>query len=252
MNMFPRKLFVCCLCLILFWGAQVSARPLPTTISTDGDPLKAEPVSICSPITVGKNAVINILGKVLNIPSTVKVENAGFLFNALSGDALQGKPTDPKGFQATTTLPYLKKSKELEDSLKLRRTARNIKFQVISETLKKVTTLSEEQKKVILDFLSKQIGAPLYCFDKSPLPNFLPQPGPCMIPIGVQLIDPTSGKEIGLDTSVICLVDIVMEGKTYFSIKDSITNDTLACLTCTGRRLKISSAFRLTDTTPHI
>ncbi len=213
--------------LTLLTVFTVDARPLPTTVSDDKDPLKDDSIKICTPLTSKGNFLTNVLGKLLNLPKMVKISEVGFLFTALSMDAFQVAAGDPKNFQTSVVLPYLLKSKEMQDSLKLRRTARQIKFQVVRDMLKKVPKLTEEDKKGILNFLSQQVGAPVVMLDKSPLPSFLPQPGPCMIPIGVEIVDAKSGQRVGLETSVICLVDIDADGKKLFSVKDAQDNDTL-------------------------
>lgn len=208
-------------------GDPAWARNPQTIVSTDKDPLKDSSIVVCTPVTQKGGLIKNFLGKVLNIPNSVKINEIGYLFNALSMDALQAKPADPKGFHTTVVLPYLKSSKELEDSLKLRRTARQIKFKTVSESLKKVNQLTEEQKSEIGRFLSQQIGAPILVLDKSPLPVIMASPGPCMIPMGLEVIDPKSGKRIGLETSVICVLDIESGGEKLFSVQEALNNDTL-------------------------
>lgn len=204
------------------------ARPAPTALSTDGEPLRDPPLVMCVPVTTGKGIfLLDALGKKLNLPKTVKINEIGFLYNALSMEAYQAVSDDPKSFHSKVVLPYLLASKEMNDSLKLRRTARQIKYQLIAEELKKTNQLSEEEKKLLLDYLSQQVGAPVVLLARSPLPSFLPEPGPCMIPIGIERVDPKTGARLGLETSAICVLDIEAEGKKLFSVKDAIDNDTL-------------------------
>jgi len=211
----------------------LDARQLPTTISTDSDPLKDDAIVMVSPITKGKgNFLTNVLGKALNLAKTVKIDEVGFLFNALSMEAMQGVQGDPKSYHTKEVLPYLLKSKEVQDSLKLRLTARQIKYQTISEYLKKTDKLTDEQKKNILSFLSQMVGSPLIILDKSPLPSFMPQPGPCMIPIGVELLDAKTSARKALEISAICLLNIEADGEKIFSIKEALDNDTLDLVLC--------------------
>ncbi len=211
----------------LLVGPALGRTPV-TTISSDGDPLQDAPIVMCVPVTAGKGSFFgNLLGKALNLPKTVKINEIGFLANALSMEAFQAVADEPSSFHSKVVRPYLLNSKELADSLKLRRTARQIKYQVIANELKKTNKLSEEEKKLVLGYLSQQVGAPVVILAKSPLPSFLPEPGPCMIPIGIERVDPKTGARLGLETSAICVLDIEAEGKKLFSVKDAVDNDTL-------------------------
>ncbi|MFZ2955727.1 MAG: hypothetical protein WA705_02375 [Candidatus Ozemobacteraceae bacterium] len=228
MTNFLKRLGLPLLGVCLLTGTAFS-RSLPTTISSDGDPLKDAGIVVCSPMTGSKGGFLgNLLGKIAGLPIMTKIQDIGFLANAMSVDAFQVQAPDSKSFVQNTVLPYLNASKEMEDSLKLRKSARQIKFQTFTEMLKKVDTLTPEQKKAILDFISQQAGSPMIVLDKSPLPKFLPTPGPCMMPIGVERIDPKSEKRLGLDTSAICILDI----PGLFSVKDALDNDTLDVVLC--------------------
>lgn len=231
MKQFRSFLLPLLLVLICLSGTLEGRQP-PTAISTDGDPLKDETFVLSVPITAGKGFLSGMLGKALNLPKTVKINEIGFLANALSMDAIQAQPGDPKSFHGKVVGPYLKNSKEFSDSLKLRRTARQIKFQTISAMMKKVTELNDEQKQALLSFLSQQIGAPMVIFEKSPLPSFLPEPGPCMMPIGIELLEGKGGKRMTLETSAICVMDISMDGEVFFSVKAAVDNDTLDLVLC--------------------
>ena len=231
MNRFTKTFLSAFLFSSLVAGAVFAKAPT-TEISGDSDPLKDDSIAICAPLTKGKGFITGTLGKMLNIPKTVKIDDIGFLMNALSVEAIQATFGNPKGFTVTEVLPYLKKSKEMEDSLKLRRTARQIKFQTVQTMLKKVDKLTEDQKKAIVNFLSQQVGAPLIVLEKSPLPSFMPTPGPCMIPIGIEVVDGKSERRVGLETSAICVLDIEANGEKLFSVQDSLNNDTLDIVLC--------------------
>ncbi|HEY9070003.1 MAG TPA: hypothetical protein VIV61_07075 [Candidatus Ozemobacteraceae bacterium] len=226
-GLFRKPLLVACAAGLI--ACAVEARTAPTSISTDNDPLQDDAFSICAPVTVGSGIITGTLGKMLGIPKSVKINEIGFLFNALGMDAIQVTSGDPKGFHVQSVLPYLKDSREMQDSLKLRRTARQMKFQVVSKMLKGVPTdkLSDEQKKAIIDFLSQQAGSSLVVLERSPLPSFVPTPGPCMIPLGMERVEAKTGKRLGLETSAICVLDIESGGQKLFSVKDAMQNDTL-------------------------
>ncbi|OQA08833.1 MAG: hypothetical protein BWY66_00823 [bacterium ADurb.Bin374] len=216
-------------CVAGLFACAADARTAPTTVSTDNDPLHDDAFTICTPVTSGSGIITGTLGKMLNLPKTVKINDVGFLFNALGMDAIQVTTGNPKGYHATTVMPYLKGSKEMQDSLKLRRTARQLKFQVVSKMLKNVPEdkLTAEQKQAINDFLSQQAGSSLVILEKSPLPSFVPTPGPCMIPLGMERVEAKTGKRLGLETSGICVLDIESDGQKLFSVNDALNNDTL-------------------------
>lgn len=226
-DMLRKPLLVACAIGLLTCAAD--ARTAPTAISSDDDPLQDDAFSICTPVTTGSGIITGTLGKMLNLPKTVKISDVGFLFNALSVEAIQVTAGNAKGYHATTVLPYLKNSKEMQDSLKLRRTARQMKYQVISKMLKDVPAdkLNDEQKQAINSFLSQQAGSSLVVLEKSPLPSFMPTPGPCMIPLGMERVEAKTGKRLGLETSGICVLDIESNGEKLFSVKDALDNDTL-------------------------
>ena len=48
-----------------------------------------------------------------------------------------------------------------------------------------------------------------------------------MMPMGVEMVDPKTGKRFGLETSAICVLDIKSGGETLFSVKEALENDTL-------------------------
>ena len=184
-----------------------------------------------TPITMGKGKLIGgFLGKALNLPKTVKIDEFGFITFALSNEAFRAEKADPKSYHIKTVLPYLLKSKEMRDSLKLRRTARQIRFQALKAAIKNEKSLSKEQKKSLENFLSQSVGSPLITLGKSPLPAFVPKPGPCMMPMGVEILD--GDKRIGLETSAICVLDIKSGGQTLFSVKQALENDTLDLVLC--------------------
>jgi len=180
---------------------------------------------VCHPLTVQGNFLTNVVGKLANLPKTVKIQEIGYLITALSMDAFQAK-VSTDGMQVKEALPYLNASKEMTDSLKLRRAARTIKYQLFSKMVQQAKDLNDEQKKGLLEYLAAQVNAPLVMFDKSPLPATMPDPGPCMIPMGVEVVD-DAGKRLVLETQVICLMDIKAGKETIFSVKDAIDNDTL-------------------------
>ena len=220
------------LLLVAFSICSLSAAPSfckepVTAISTDLTPIN-DAIVMMKPVNIGKGHIISgFLGKILNLPKTTKIADSGFLAFGLSEDAIQVMPTEEKSLHIKSILPYLKESKEMQDSLKLRRTARQIRYQALKDKINNSTELSEEQKTAIIDFLSQSIGSPIVLLSKSPLPSFMPSPGPCMIPLGAEKLDSKCKTSEGVETSVICLLDIKSNNEVLFSIEDAYKNDTL-------------------------
>ncbi len=222
-----KKVFVVLFTAATLFSGAASARPPVTAISGDQNPIDGALV-IMDPVTVGKNNIIGgFIGKTLNIPKQVKIDDTGFLVFSLAADAMQVTPADAKGYHKKTVLPYLTDSKEMKDSLKLRRTARQIRFQVLKDAINKADNLNAEQKKNVLNFLSQSVGSPMVVMAKSPLPSFMPSPGPCMIPMGAEMVENKTGKRLGIETSMICILDIEADGETLFSVNNALNNDTL-------------------------
>ncbi|MDD2999350.1 MAG: hypothetical protein PHV05_09850 [Candidatus Riflebacteria bacterium] len=225
----PRFKYAFCAVLTactLFSGVAFG-RPPVTSVSNDQNPIDGAMVMM-EPLTVGKGNIIGgFLGKTLNIPKTVKISDAGFLVFSLSSDAMQVMPADAKGYHIKTVMPYLNDSKEMKDSLRLRRTARQIRFQALKDAIAKAEGLNAEQKKAVASFLSQSVGTPVVLMAKSPLPAFMPSPGPCMVPMGAEMVENKTGNRLGIETSMICVLDIESEGKKLFSVEDALNNDTL-------------------------
>lgn len=217
------RIFSTFVAVSLFLSGSVFAQV--TELSTDPTSLSDKPIMMAEPITVGKGKLIGgFVGKVLNIPKSVKLSDLGFLVFSLSNEAVQVFPTK---LGQKDLLPYLLDSKEMKDSLKLRRTARQIRFQEVKKGIDQAKELNPEQKKAILDFLSQSVGSPLVIMAKSPLPSFMPSPGPCMIPLGAEIVEEKSGQRLGIETSMICVLDISDGKETIFSVKNAMGNDTL-------------------------
>lgn len=198
-----------------------------TAISTDITPVE-DAIVMMKPVHMGKGHIITgFLGKMLNLPKTTKIADSGFLAFGLSEDAIQVIPTEENTLHIKSILPYLKESKEMQDSLKLRRTARQIRYQYLKDKINNSSELTDEQKTSIIDFLSQSISSPVVLLSKSPLPCFIPSPGPCMIPLGAEKLDRSGKNSDGVETSVICLLDIKSDNGVLFSIEDAFKNDTL-------------------------
>ncbi len=209
----------------MFLSGAAFARQPVTELSTDPAALSDKPIIMAEPITIGKgNLIGGFIGKVLNVPKSVKLEDIGYLVFALSNEAIQ---VFPSKIGQKDLLPYFLSSKELQDSLKLRRTARQIRYQYFKQGIDQVKDLTAQQKKDILNFLSQSVGSSMVLMTKSPLPSFMPSPGPCMIPLGAEIVEEKSTKRLGIETSMICVLDIEADGKKIFSIKDAMNNDTL-------------------------
>lgn len=205
-------------------GPAFARRPV-TQLSNDPEALNDKPIIMAEPVTMGKGNIIGgLIGKALNVPKSVKLSDIGYLVFSLSNEGIQVMPSDKAQIELG---PYFLDSKEMMDSLKLRRTARQIRYQYFKKALPGVKQLTAEQKKSILNFLSQSVGSPLVLMAKSPLPSFMPSPGPCMIPMGAEIVLDKSGKRFGIETSMICVLDIESNGKKLFSIADAKNNDTL-------------------------
>ena len=213
-------------CLLLP-GSGFARQPV-TTISSDASPLGDKPLVMMELVTSGKGNIIgNFLGKALNLPKTVKIADVGFLIFGLSADAMQVTPADAKAFHTQKVLPYLASSKEMQDVLKLRRTARQIRYQALKDVINKAKELTAEQKNDVNNFLSQSVGAPIVLMSQSPLPRFMPAPGPCMIPMGAEMVENKTGKRLGIETSMICVIDIGEGKEILFSVANAMDNDTL-------------------------
>lgn len=213
--------------MMLFTNGLEARQPV-TAISTDANPIADSTITMMQPVNAGKGNIIGgFLGKALNLPKTVKISDFGFLAMGLSADAMQVTPIESNSYHSKKVLPYLVDSKEMKDSLKLRRTARQIRFQVLKDAVSKASHLSAEQKKSIVDYLSQSVGSPIVLMGKSPFPKTMASPGPCMVPMGAEMVDGKSGKRLGIETSMICVLDIESDGQMLFSIADALNNDTL-------------------------
>lgn len=233
----------------------LEARNLVTKISNDKTPIHNNSIIICIPITKQGIPFIDVISDAMNIPKTVKItDEKAFEYNALSLEAFQLTLDQSNRYFGEVVLPYLIKSQELTDALKLRRTARQIKYHVFDAYFDKDPKKLENKipfpkhLKVFpwtpyaiqphycgafRRFLSQQIVNPIVILSKPPLPKTMPTPGPAMIPIGVEVVKPNNTSErLYLETSSICITDLKAGNEVIFSVKDSILNDTLDIVLC--------------------
>ncbi|MBF0545856.1 MAG: hypothetical protein HQM08_15540 [Candidatus Riflebacteria bacterium] len=227
MNIFPKKLTIA-FCFSMLIAGFLPARQVPTTLSNDPEPIDKAIVSI-TPLTVQGNFLTTVVGKIMNVPRMSTIKETGFLFQALSNDAFQGIPSDPNGNCAQKIVPYLLNNKSMLDVLKLRRTSRQIKSKYVDQMLTQVdaSQVSDEDRKALTSFFHQEIGIPLLILDKSPLPRSLPEPGPCMIPVGLEVLDKAKNR-LFLDTLGVCIMDI----PNFFSVDQAMQNDTLGLVIC--------------------
>ncbi len=218
------KLFLSLLFSFLLYSVGFTA---PVTVISGDQSSVADSLAMMEPVNVGKGKIVSgFIGKVLNIPKTVKISDSGFLLFGLSADAMQVTPAGKNTYHTKAVYPYLQESKEMQDSLRLRRTARQIRYQTLKSAVEK-SEATAEQNKAIIDFLSQSVGSPMVLMAKSPLPAFMASPGPCMIPMGAEMVDLKTGKRLGIETSMICVLDIKSGDEVIFSIDDALKNDTL-------------------------
>lgn len=227
MKYFRNRYLVLVLVAVLSISGSAFARR-PTYLSPETDLLGEKPIVMMQPVTIAQGKPIaGFLGKTLNIPKSVKLDDVGFLVFALSNEAIQAYPTDQKDYHKSTVLPYLLESKVMRDVLALRRSARQIRFQSLREAVANAKHLNAEQKQAVNKYMSQSVGAPLLIMSKPPMPSFLPKPGPCMIPMGAELLESRKGPRIGLETAMICVMDLKSGNEVMFSLSDAISNDTL-------------------------
>jgi len=183
---------------------------------------KAPPGSLGDPaMQISKNCVVScdlIYEGDQTAPPFVPEEKA-YQAIAVNDKAIRVNWAGEKGFIAEEVIPYLKNSKEFQDMLKLRRTARHIRAQIMEK--------KGEIDQATKEYLNLEVNSPLILVGQSP---YGPEAksGPMMMPIGVEVFDPIGNKRISLDTSCITLTDVVdFVGRPKFTIKGGIDNDTL-------------------------
>lgn len=225
-----RNLFCLFLIVGLFLSSSVLARPTSLACpDTNVDDL----IKMAMPRRVEQGNLLKrlMLNRVLQVANSRSTEDLGFLTLTLDSTIFQGVAPEPNSWYANTLLPYLQNSKVLQDSLRLRRTARMVRYQITRQELSDVcnSVLSEEQKASILSFMSQQIDAPLII---SPQPfasrRMMSSMGPYMNPMGVEKVCADTGDQIAITTSLVVLQDLSSGSDVLFSMRDALKNDTLA------------------------
>lgn len=200
----------------------------PTALADPSEELDAKPIFMMQPVMDSqKIPVSEYMEKTFDIPRNLEIEDAGFLTFALSNEAIKFVPAEPDSPHKRIILPYLLENKAVRDVLKLRRIARQIRFQVLREALSDAPELSEERRRKIERHMSQSIGAPLLITSRSPFPSFVPKPGPSMIPMGAKMFDAPGGDKLGLETAIICIKDLRSGDRVLFSLRDAVRNNTL-------------------------
>jgi len=183
---------------------------------------KAPPGSLGNPaIQIPKNCVVScdlIYEGDQTAPPFVPEEKA-YQAIAPNDKAIRVNWAGEKGFVAEEVIPYLKNSKEFQDMLKLRRTARHIRAQIMEK--------KGEIDQATKEYLNLEVNSPLILVGQSPYGPEV-KSGPMLMPIGVEVFDPIGNKRISLTTGCITLTDAVdFAGDPKLSIKGGIDNDTL-------------------------
>lgn len=141
-------------------------------------------------------------------------------------------PAPTTGEFATLVLPYLAKSPEFRDVLKLRRTARHLRARELAAMIK-AAGQQNERFAALLAYVKSAVGTPLIITERAPLPEYIRKPGagPCNITSGAGIV--VDGKTVVSDGNVICISDLVGSGdKLMFSVADAVRNDTLDIVLC--------------------
>jgi len=193
---------------VMSLSQSLFSRPLPGHIADPNVPIEKKSVVACT--LIFENDAL--------CPPFVPEERS-YQAIAPNEKAIRINWADNKGFIGRTVIPYLKKSKEFQDMLRLRCTARHIRAQI----LEKNENLDAETKA----YLNFEVNSPLILVGESPYGKDA-KSGPMLMPIGVEVFDPVENKRIALHTSVITLTDILdFGGNPRFSVKNALTNDTL-------------------------
>ncbi|MBF0502349.1 MAG: hypothetical protein HQM09_19575 [Candidatus Riflebacteria bacterium] len=219
----------------LLLTGSVDAKALKTSLSDDPEALQDQPMLGCTP-TIGDKISVNVGTStfVFGIPKETVVDQMGYLLTTQSKEVGVAQPCASDTLFATKIMPYLLKSKQMQDSLKIRRTARQIKYQIIQDQLKKDTKSDPAVKDAWLKYLAVMVKSPLIVLDHPPIPEFVRDPaaGPCMMPYGV-LVNDEKNNPTALETSVLCVTDLGHKGDDFFfSISDAVDNDTLDIVLC--------------------
>lgn len=229
--MAKKSILVLLLCSLLAAVSPADARTRPAHVADgDNEPLQGQSLLALTP-AVGESISVNVGTEtfVFGITKEAAIKEMGFLLTARSKSALVAKPVEANSFFATKVLPYLQNSKEMQDSLKVRRMARQIRYQIMAQSVKNDKTSDPKLVDALMKYYALSVNSPLVMLDKSPLPEFIREPGagPCMMPIAVVAVD-EKDTPVALETSMLCISDLGEEGqKPMLSIADCVNNDTL-------------------------
>ncbi|MFZ2961031.1 MAG: hypothetical protein WA705_29480 [Candidatus Ozemobacteraceae bacterium] len=232
----PNKMILSALLLsALIFGGAVDARTRPTNLSNDPEALQDQPMIGCTP-TIGDKVSVNVgtTTFVFGIPKETVIDQMGFILTTRGKEVAVAQPSPADSVFSQKVMPYLLGSKQMQDSLKIRRTARQIKYQIMQNSLKNDTKSDPKLIDAWLKYLAMLVKSPLIVLDRAPVAEFIRDPaaGPCMMPYGV-LVNDEKGNPVTLETSVLCVTDLGKKGEGFFfSIADAINNDTLDIVLC--------------------
>ncbi len=226
-----KKFLIFSLLVALLVAPATEAARRPTT-SLGGDISDSTDNMMigCTP-EMGESVSATVDGETFafGIPKSVMVNELGYMLSTRSKEVSVAKPIDPNSAFARKVMAYLSSSKEMQDALKVRMTARQIRYSILSKALKADKKSDPKLVDALLKFYAMSVKSPLVILDKAPIPEFIRAPGagPCMMPYGVVVMD-EKGEPATLESSVLCVTDLGKEGQApTFSVNAAVDNDTL-------------------------
>jgi hypothetical protein len=208
-------------------------RPATTSLAKDDPALEDQPILATIPI-LGKELPITVGGQTFVFNEMVLVSTAdpaqGYFTGRPSVFAMQAAPA--QGEFAEKVIPYLLKSPEFADVLKLRRSARLIRAREVAANVKTLAK-GDPRADEMVAYLKAAVGTPLIVTERAPMPEYIRKAGagPCNISAGAGLV--VDGKTVVSDGNIVCISDLLgADDKVMFSIDESIKNDTLDIVLC--------------------
>lgn len=155
--------------------------------------------------------------------------DAGFTLCGNYSNIFYTLPCSEDSYLVKSVVPYLLKSKEFINSALLRQKARQIRYELMPDKLKK-SDYTKDQCEAVMKYALSSIKKPFAILNASPNKSW---GGPALMPAGTEVVDKT-GKKIDVVTSFIILTDKPNEKNKNNSVflKDALENDTLDIIMC--------------------